>query len=105
MAHCIGPAIDPMQLTSRDPPLDRPSTDAELPELAPAHYAMLAPSQIGDQSIDATRVTFSIDDMGNVGLVRHPAPMVDDRVARVVRQRSFLCDIKEAPARRYRPWL
>jgi hypothetical protein len=83
---------------------NRPPTNARPKQLSPPHNPMLPLSQRRNRPVHATRLASGPYEVLDARFVFH-APMVDGRDARVVREMSRKCDVKEAPARRYRLWL
>ena len=84
MANGICALVNPVQLTTRKPPLDRASSHPQFHKLPPADDSVLPFRKLRNHPVDRTKPPFSIHDMGNGGFVGHAA-MLRDRSALVVR--------------------
>jgi hypothetical protein len=114
MSNRVHAAMDPVQLSPREPSLDWSSPNSHPYQLPTRNHPMLSRRQLSNGSIYSERSPFPIDRMGKgdfdiqmARLARHSPRCWSNRTYawRAKCQFSVASQTKEAPARRYRLWL
>ena len=71
MTDAIDTSPNPTQLPSCEPVFDSPTSHAKVQELLATDHAVLSLSQVPNTTVQRTKRTFPMSDLGNVPLVAH----------------------------------